>query len=134
MPTPAKPKWINALAVIAIAFGTLTVFSGASILFFDGAARAAAGNYVPFVLWFNFLAGFAYIIAGIGLFLWRGWAVKLALLLALATLVVFAAFAIATLIGTPYEIRTFAAMVLRSTVWVLIAAFTARAWNTPAPA
>ena len=57
-------------------------------------ARAAAGDYVPFVLWFNFLAGFAYIVAGAGLFLWRQWAVKLSLFIALATLLVFAAFGI----------------------------------------
>ena len=26
---------------------------------------------VPFVLWFNFVAGFAYVMAGVGLFLWK---------------------------------------------------------------
>jgi hypothetical protein len=36
-------------------------------LFGTEATRAAAGNAVPFVLWFNFLAGFAYILAGLGL-------------------------------------------------------------------
>ena len=39
-----------------------------------GAARQAAGHYVPFVLWFNFLAGFAYIVAGVGLWMRRRWA------------------------------------------------------------
>ncbi len=34
-------------------------------LLFDGeAARTAAGAYVPLVLWFNFIAGFAYVITG----------------------------------------------------------------------
>jgi len=35
---------------------------------------AAAGNYVPFVLRFNFVAGFAYVIAGIGMLKQRQWA------------------------------------------------------------
>lgn len=49
--------WV--VTVIAIVFGLLTIKSGGSVLFVDGTAREDAGNYVPFVLWFNFLAGFA---------------------------------------------------------------------------
>ena len=57
------------ISLIAVGFGLLTIKSGGAILFGNDAARDAAGNYVPFVLWFNFLAGFAYVIAGAGL--WR---------------------------------------------------------------
>jgi len=56
--------WLRLAAVVAVAFGLLTIKEGGTILFGDEAARAAAGNYVPFVLWFNFMAGFAYVIAG----------------------------------------------------------------------
>ena len=63
--------WSNrAVAAVAIVFGVATVFAGGTALFGGEAARAAAGNAVPFVLWFNFLAGFAYVAAGAGL--WRG--------------------------------------------------------------
>ena len=55
--------------VITVIFGLLTIKSGGSVLFVDGVAREEAGNYVPFVLWFNFLSGFAYLIAGAGLFM-----------------------------------------------------------------
>ena len=37
------------------------------MLFGGEAARAAAGQFMPFVLWFNFIAGFAYVVAGVGL-------------------------------------------------------------------
>jgi len=57
-----KPDRLKVLAVIAMAFGALTVFSGGRALFGDAQARAAVGNAVPFVLWFNFLAGFAYVL------------------------------------------------------------------------
>jgi len=57
------------MSIIAVVFGLLTIKSGGMVLFTEGDAHQAAGNYVPFVLWFNFLAGFVYILAGIGL--WR---------------------------------------------------------------
>ena len=66
-------------AIVAVLFGIATVASG-GVLFGDGAE--AAGNYVPFVVWFNFLAGFAYVAAGLGLWLRRAWAPWLALALA----------------------------------------------------
>ena len=116
-------------AFIAALFGIMTLYSGGGVLFFDGSARAAAGDYVPFVLWFNFLAGFAYIVAGAGLFLWRQWAVKLSLFIALATLLVFAAFGIHILAGGLFEMRTVGAMALRSAVWLAIGLFARARWK-----
>lgn len=116
-------------AIVAVLFGSMTLYSGGSVLFVDGPARAAAGNYVPFVLWFNFLAGFAYILAGVGLYLWRAWAVRLSLLIAIATLLVFAAFGLHIMAGGSYETRTIGAMSLRSTVWLVIAFITHIAWK-----
>tara|TARA_R110002110_G_scaffold239506_1_gene455438 strand:- start:59 stop:493 length:435 start_codon:yes stop_codon:yes gene_type:complete len=37
----------------------------------------SAGHYGPFVVWFNFLAGFAYVVAGFGLWFRRRWAAGL---------------------------------------------------------
>ena len=114
------------IAIIAVLFGLLTIKSGGSVLFIDGPDRQAAGNYVPFVVWFNFLAGFIYIIAGAGLWKQKQWAVWLAVFIALATLVVFALFGIAVINGELYEVRTVAAMSLRTVVWTLIAMFAYR--------
>lgn len=111
--------WI--IASVAILFGLLTIKSGGSVLFIDGPARLAAGNYVPFVVWFNFLAGFVYIIAGAGLWKQKHWAVWLSIFIALATLVTFIIFGIVALNGEPYEVRTVAAMSLRTIFWSLIA-------------
>ncbi len=113
--------WV--FSILATVFGLLTIKSGGAVLLFDGEARLAAGHYVPFVLWFNFFAGFVYIVAAIALWLMRPWAVWLSLLLAVATLVVFAAFGLHILNGGEYEMRTVAAMTLRSTVWVVFAAY-----------
>jgi hypothetical protein len=113
-------------SLLAFVFGLLTVKSGGSVLFFDGEARQAAGNYVPFVLWFNFLAGFVYLVTAISLWLMRPWAAWLSLLLAGSTLVVFAALGLYILNGGEYEMRTVAAMALRSGVWLVISVFTWR--------
>ncbi len=118
---------IIAIAIFAIIFGSMTLFSGGAVLFVDGQGRADAGNYVSFVLWFNFIAGFAYILAGIGIFLMKQWAARLAMLIAITTLIVFAAFGIHIISGGAYETRTLAAMVLRSTVWLAIAWYTRKA-------
>lgn len=118
--------WLRLVAVVAVAFGLLTIKEGGTILFGDEAARSAAGNYVPFVLWFNFVAGFAYVIAGAGLWLRQRWAVWLAVAIAAATALTFAAFGAHVAAGGLYEQRTVIAMSLRTLVWVAIAAI---AWR-----
>ena len=106
---------------IAIVFGVMTIKSGGAVLFTDGEARVAAGDYVNFVLWFNFLAGFLYIVTGIGLWVKKQWAGKLAVIIATLTILVFSALGVHILLGGNYEIRTVAAMTLRSVIWITIA-------------
>jgi uncharacterized membrane protein (DUF2068 family) len=114
-------------------FGLLTLREGAAVLFVDGAARHADGHYVPFVLWVNFLAGFAYVIAGGGLWLRRRWAAWLASAIALATALVFLAFGVHVLLDGAWEQRTPIAMTLRTLVWTGIATMAWRASATAAP-
>jgi len=121
MSTKKRMLMIWPAMIIAIVFGIMTIKSGSAVLFVDGEARLAAGNYVGFVLWFNFLAGFLYIIAGIGLWTKQVWASKLAILIAVLTILVFAAFGIHIFMDGSYEIRTVIAMTLRSVIWITIA-------------
>ena len=111
---------------VAVVFGILTVLSGGKILFGDAAAQAAAGNVVPFVLWFNFLSGFVYVLAGVGIAMNRRWAVTLSIVLAATIAVVFALFGLRVYQGAAYEMRTVGAMSLRLFVWVVIAAVAMR--------
>ncbi len=105
----------------AVVFGFLTIMSGGSVLFVDGTFRGGTGNYVPFVVWFNFLAGFVYLTAGFGLWLQKHWAAWISIFIAGATLVVFAILGIHIFLGRAYEARTIAAMSFRIMVWTLIA-------------
>lgn len=124
-----RPKWAPVVAVGAIVFGALTLFSGGSALFGSAETRGSFGNIVPFVLWFNFLSGFVYLAAGVGFFLWKRWAAQLSALLAAAIMLVFVAFGWHVAVGGAFEARTVAAMTLRSVVWIAIAIVACRSFN-----
>ncbi|MHA1598490.1 MAG: hypothetical protein ACTSV1_07185 [Alphaproteobacteria bacterium] len=113
-----RPRWVLAVAIFAGVFGILTLKSGGEVLFIDGAGREAAGNYLPFVVWFNFLAGFAYIAGAVGLAMWRPWASRLAFAIAALTIAVSVAFGIHILMDGAFEMRTVGALALRSLVWL----------------
>lgn len=111
------------IASIAVLFGIMTIKSGGQVLFGNESYRVAAGNYVPFVLWFNFLTGFIYLVAGVGIALRKPWSTWLSLSIASATLMVFSAFGVHIFTGGTYEAQTVAAMTLRSIAWVAISVF-----------
>ncbi len=120
----AWPSW--AAAGVSVVFGILTILSGGAVLFGGAAAQAAAGDAVPFILWFNFLSGFLYVIAGVGIAMGRSWSAKLSIVLALAIGLVFALFGLYISQGGSFEMRTVGAMTLRLVVWVAIAVVAVR--------
>ena len=128
------PFRLYGAAGFAVLFGALTIMSGGNVLFGGEEALQAAGNVVPFVLWFNFLAGFAYVLAGIGLFLKKRWAAWLSAAILAGTAAVFAAFAIHMFQGGAYEMRTLGAMTLRTIVWAVIAWIAVSATSNTRPA
>ena len=97
----------------AIAFGLLTLISGGSALF----GAVDMGAVVPFVLWFNFLAGFAYVIGGLLLMTGHRLALPVALTILIATATVFAVFGWRVFAGDAFEMRTVGAMTLRTLFW-----------------
>lgn len=115
------PRWISVLALFAIIFGVATIIVGGRTLFGGVEVRAAAGNIVSFVLWFNFVAGFAYVVAGTGMLLSKRWAAYLSATIAVATIAVFLALGVHILTGLAFEARTVGAMTLRSVIWIVIA-------------
>lgn len=118
--------WLRVVSVVAIGFGLLTLKEGGMTLSGDAEAVAAAGAYVPFVLWFNTLARLAYVVAGVGLWMQRRWAAGLAIAIAVATALVFVAFGVHVASGGAHTQRTVVAMSLRLLVWAAIAGF---AWR-----
>lgn len=121
-----RPMWLTVVAIAAILFGIATVKEGGTVLFTE-AGKQSAGNYVPFVLWFNFIAGFAYIVAGIAMFRLKSCSRRLSALIAISTTIVFILFGIHIFNDGLYELRTVMAMTLRSTLWIYIAIVALRA-------
>jgi hypothetical protein len=121
-----RPHWAAILALVAAIFGIVTIIVGGKTLFGEAKERTAIGNIVPFILWFNFVAGFAYVIAGVGLVLWKRWAAQLSAAIAVATIAVFIAFGVHIFLGGAFESRTVGAMIIRSAVWIVIAALACR--------
>ena len=115
-----KQNVLNWLAIMAIAFGAVTVYSGGQALFGSPEARAAVGNAVPLVLWFNFFAGFVYILAGAGLLRRRPWALYAALVLASTTALIAAAFGVHVLSGGAFEMRTIGPLAIRLLFWIVV--------------
>ena len=109
------------MAVVAVGFGLMTLKAGGSVLFGSDQARRAAGDYVPFVVWFNFTAGFAYVAAGVGLWNRRRWARWLAALIAAGSALTYLAFGLHVFRGGAYEMRTVVAMGVRTGLWTVIA-------------
>lgn len=125
MPSTTRLWLLRVAALIAAVFGVLTIYSGGAVLFSDG--TAAAGNYVPYVVWFNFIAGFAYVATAIGLWRARRWGAWAAFAIAGATALVFALFGFHVASDGAFEIRTVWAMTLRTALWTAIAAL---AWSS----
>lgn len=103
------------------------------MLFGGPESRAAAGNAVPFVLVFNFAAGFVYVLTSAATIAARAWSVWLARALAASTLLVFAAFGAHVLAGGSFEPRTVVAMTLRTAFWVAQALALPRLLSRAAP-
>jgi hypothetical protein len=111
--------WLRLAGGLAVAFGLATLAEGGRTLFGGLEARAETGDVVPFVVVFNFVAGFAYVSAGVATLAGRAWAVWLARALAASTLLVFAAFGVPVLLGGAFAGRTVMAMTVRTGFWAL---------------
>ncbi|HEY8595579.1 MAG TPA: hypothetical protein VIL84_10080 [Devosiaceae bacterium] len=120
-PRPAWAKWGTAISAAAAVFGGVTIVTAAATLFGPQQFRTAAGSIVYFVLWFNFLAGFAYLIAAYGLFRRLRWAGGAAAAIALATSLVALAFVVHVASGGAFSWRTPGALALRVAFWAAVA-------------
>lgn len=118
------------LGTAAILFGLLTLRAGGSVLFGPPDVRAAAGDIVPLVLWFNTASGVFYVAAGAGILLRKAWGLTLARIIAAAIGAVLTILVVLILAGTPWEMRTLAAMIVRAAFWVgIVIALRGRPWR-----
>ena len=101
------------LLIILILFGTVTVFMSSSVLFDWFGIRAKEGNYVPGIVWANFVCGILYLVAAYGIIRQQIWA-RFPLTIALIILILaYIGLFIHINNGGLYETKTIGAMAFR---------------------
>ncbi|MDT7830031.1 hypothetical protein RQM65_15290 [Pricia sp. S334] len=99
---------------ILTAFALLTLFLSSSVLFDWFGIRAREGNYVPLVVWANFISGGLYLIGAFGLLKqkkWTFWPLLISVFILIGALV---GLYVHIEIGAPYETKTIVALVFRT--------------------
>lgn len=109
-----KKVWI---ALLFLAFGILTIISGGKTLFAESGADSKS-TIVPVVLWFNFVAGFFYVLAGVLAFKAKICIKRLSMALALFNVFIFIYLLAHIYKGGLYENKTLFAMSFRTVFWI----------------
>ncbi len=104
------------LSLAMLLFGIMTIFAGGKALFTD-IGMSTRGNIIPLVLWFNFVAGFTYVVIGILVSFKKKIALRFTAIL--SSLNVAVLFYLLNHIANngAYETRTLVAMSFRTVFW-----------------
>lgn len=109
------------LALLLAAFALLTLFLSGSVIFDLFGIRAKEGNYVPFVVWANFLCSLLYLAAAYGQLQKARWPVRLLLAAAGLLLLAFIGLLIHINAGGLYETKTVFALLFRAGITLAFA-------------
>jgi hypothetical protein len=104
----------TALATLLAAFALLTLFLSTSVIFDLFGIREKEGNYVPFVVWANFIASVLYLLAAYGWVKARKWTSSLLLATALLLAAAFIGLQFHIRAGGIYETKTVGALIFRT--------------------
>lgn len=110
------------ISLLFLVFGVMTVISGGRNLFTE-TGIATRGNIVPLVLWFNFTAGFFYLVAAFSTFKMKTCVKKLSIVLAILNTIVLLYLAGHIYQGGLYENKTVVAMSFRTLFWIVFAVY-----------
>jgi len=103
-------------AIILILFGGLTLFMSSSVLFDLFGIRAKQGNYVPFIVWTNFICAFIYLTAAYGFWKGKNWTRYLLGAALVLLILAYVGLKIHIANGGLYELKTVSAMKFRIAV------------------
>lgn len=109
------------IAIVLAGFALLTLFLSGSVIFNLFGIRATEGNYVPLVVWANFISSILYLVAAYGLLKMKKWPVWLLVLSAVILVSAFIGLKIHINAGGLYEAKTVNAMIFRIGLTTLLA-------------
>lgn len=104
---------LYAISLVLIAFAGSTLFMSSSVIFDWFGIREKEGDYVPFIVWTNFIAGFLYLIVAYGFLTtkrWTFWILAGTILLLMLALIFLLLYINR---GGVYEMKTLGAMGFR---------------------
>ena len=101
------------LIIALLIFGAVTLFMSSSVLFDWFGIREKEGNFVPLIVWANWLCGFLYLMAAFALWKNKLWAVKPLIISLIILAVAFIGLFTHITGGGLYETKTLGAMVFR---------------------
>lgn len=127
MPRPAEAFLRRLTAGVVALFGLGTVLSNGAMLFLvTPEGRAQVGPIPLPLLWFDFLAGWAYLAATWGIALRRPWVLPLAWALAIAHALAASGVWLWFFAGHPVNGSTLGLVLAREAFWVLIGLYLLR--------
>lgn len=110
------------IAFLLAAFGLLTLFLSASVIFDLFGIRGKEGNYVLFIVWANFISSLLYLFAAYGFFKNKKWTTTILVISALILINAFIGFIIYIYADGVHETKTIGAMLFRITVTFIFVA------------
>lgn len=114
-------RYIIALTITA--FALVTLFMSSSVIFDWFGIREMEGNYVPFIVWTNFIAAFLYLGSAYGLFKSKRWAFWVLMGTAAILFISLIGLFVHINLGRSFEMKTIGAMVFRIVLTIIFAAF-----------
>ena len=116
-----KHTILKILTVLLLLFALLTLFLSGSVIFDLFGIRAKEGNYVPLVVWANFISSILYLVVVYGLLKMKMWSVWLLVISAVILVAAFIGLKIHISEGGLYEAKTINAMIFRMGLTILLA-------------
>ena len=116
-----KQKILKITATVLLLFALLTLFLSSSVIFDLFGIREKEGNYVPLVVWANFISSILYLVAAYGLLKMKKWPVWLLVISAVILVAAFIGLKIHISEGGLYEAKTINAMIFRMGLTILLA-------------
>lgn len=103
-------------ATVLALFALLTLFLSSSVIFDWFGIRAKEGDYVPFIVWANFICSILYVIAVYGFIKRAKWTFRVLITALVILILAFIAFQFYINNGGLYETKTIKAMIFRMLV------------------
>lgn len=116
-----KHTILKITAIALLLFALLTLFLSSSVIFDLFGIREKEGNYVPLVVWANFISSTLYLVAAYGLFKMKKWPVWLLVISVFILMAAFIGLKIHISEGGLYETKTINAMIFRIGLTILLA-------------